>query len=476
MTKKTLIITAILLAMIFVFVGCAGETFKFDALTVETMDGELTNNGGVSVAYKGYTYFINGNVGTYSDDNTFGKVTYGAICRVKTATLTNGTFNGRDLINEEYPEVEVLAPKAVYTTATNSPETNGIFIFGDRIYYSTPSTTRDKEGAIQNTKLDIMSVKLDGTDTQRLYTVAGNSYDMMYAQKDQDVFAIFLNGEELYSVNLTASKATETLVAEHVTSAMFAHQVGIAVFTQTVPEEGHEGHDHEATYSSINLFVAGQEESEVLIDGAGDSVFEEALLTLTKVTNDSVYFTVNTDNAGREGLYRISMTERNVSFANNSAISKIFGSDILTGGLIYNANGEENFVVYNESEQHVQLYNLATRTTTNLFYMTSEPTFVSVDSNKLIYIVSAQLKYFDMQQINNADFDGRYVADEDNVAISENVNAVTWLGYDVYQDYMLYLSTTESEVYLYYTDFNDIESEEKVAFFVGLYVQKATEA
>jgi len=476
MTKKTLIITAILLAMIFVFVGCAGETFKFDALTVETMDGELTNNGGVSVAYKGYTYFINGNVGTYSDDNTFGKVTYGAICRVKTATLTDGTFNGRDLANEEYPEVEVLAPKAVYTTASNNPETNGIFIYGDRIYYTTPSTTKDKEGAIQNTKLDIMSVKLDGTDTQRLYVVAGNSYDMMYAQKGQDVYAIFLNGEELYSVNLTASNPTETLVAEHVTGVKFAHEVGIAVFTQTIPEEGHEDHDHEATYSSISVLVAGQEESEVLVDGSGETALEEALLTLTKVTSTNVYFTVSTDNAGREGLYRVALTARNVSFEDNYADYKVFGSNVLANAIIYTANGSENFVIYNEVEKHVQLFDVATQTVKNLFYITSAPTFVSVDSNKLIYIVSAQIKYFDMQQINDADFDGRYVADEDNVTISENSNAVTWLSYDVYQDYMLYLSTTESEVYLYYTDFNEVESEEKVAFFVGLYVQKATEA
>ena len=70
MTKKTLLILSLLLVMVFVFAGCSKESFKTDGLKVEYMSGELTSNGGVSVGYKGYTYFINGDVASYSVENT----------------------------------------------------------------------------------------------------------------------------------------------------------------------------------------------------------------------------------------------------------------------------------------------------------------------------------------------------------------------------------------------------------------------
>lgn len=474
MTKKIILITALLLAMVFVFVGCAGESFAFTALTVETMDGPLTSNGGVSVAYKGYTYFINGNVGTYSGENTFGKVEYGAICRVKTASLTGGVFAERDLANDEYPEVEILAPKAVYTTASGCPNSNGIFIFNDRLYYTTPSTVVDREGAVQNTYLDIMSVRLDGTDTQRMYTVEGNAFDMMLAQKGDSVYAVYLNTESLYVATITDAKPVETLVAEHVTLVKYLPETGVAVFVQEIPEEGHEDHDHEATSNSISIYTVGDAESAMMIDGEGPDVSLDAALTVAQLTPNYVYFTIADDPAGRDGLYRVALDARDLVFESERMALKVFGQNLLSSGVIYTNGTEEDIVFYNSKELYVQYFSTSNKTAKNLFYTISAPSFVKAVGDKVFYVTSSTLKYFSVEEMMNGN--GDYAREEDNISVGKYVNAVTWLDYDFYADYMLCLSTTsDSEVYLYYTDYNDMESDDKVNYFVGYYVNTATD-
>lgn len=475
MTKKTLLVISLLLVMVFAFAGCTGETFDFTALTVENMSGELTSNGGVSVSYKGYTYFINGNVSSYSVDNTFGEVEYGAILRVKTADLKNGAFADRELETSDYPEVEILAPKAIYTAATGSANSNGIFIFGDRIYYTTPSTTRDKEGAVQNSYLDIMSVALDGTDTQRLYTLQGNSYNMMLAQNGNNVYAVYVNGENLVSVNITDAKPTETTLSEHVSEVKFVPSKGIAVFAESIPEEGHEDHDHEATHNSFGIYTVGEAEASVLIDGEGEDVSKDVVFTMSAVTENYVYFSVESDNAGRDGLYRVSLTAREVDFDAQYAALKVSGENLLASGIVAQNGSEENIVFYNATELYVQYFDISAKEVKNLFYCSSAPTFVKVANGKVFYNLSAKLKYFVLEDCLADSHNGDYAREDQNVTVTSKINAVTWLEYDFYQDYMLYLSTTAgSEVYLIYTDYNDAEDDDKVEYFVGKYVNVTT--
>lgn len=474
MTKKTILITALLLAMIFVFVGCAGESFKFQALTVETMAGDLTSNGGVSVSYKGYTYFINGNVATYSVDNTFGDVTYGAVCRVKTATLKTDAFVDRDLANDEYSEVEVLAPKAVYTTATNCPNGNGLFIFNDRLYYTTPSTTKDREGAVQNTYLDIMSVALDGTDTQREFVVPGNSFDMMLTQQGENVYALYLNSEVLYEVNLSEATPTAKEVEEHITAINYDVEMGVAVFTISKAEEGHEGHDHEPTNNVIKYYKAGTEEATLLVDGKGSDVSLDVVMTIVEFTGKNVYFTVENDNAGRNGLYRVALTESDVVFENDAISHKVHGENLLKTGMVITEGEEENIVFYNEKTKYVQYVTIANKNAKNLFYTATTLTFLTRVEDKIFYVLSGEVKYFSFSERLSAT-NPDYAVEEDNVSICKYTNAVTWLEYDFYGDYMLTLATTpDSEVYLYYTDYNELESEDKIDYFVGIYVSTAS--
>lgn len=475
MTKKTLLIFALLLAMIFAFAGCSRESFDTDGLKVENMSGELMSNGGVSVSYKGYTYFINGDVASYGIENTYGKVTYGAVCRVKTSLLTDGTFDGRDFGTDEYPEVEILAPKAVYTTATANGEANGLYIFNDRLYYTSPSTTKDSDGAKLTSHLDIFSVKLDGTDTQRLFTVDANTYDMMLATANGSVYAIYVKDGALVTVDLSAAKPEEKTVVSSVSTYEFIVGSGTVVYSVNVEEEGHEGHDH-STCNSLNVFHVGDESGTTLINGEhgdGQDLSYDVLMTIVTVTDNNVYFTVSDDAAGRSGLYRIALNTSGKSFAKGDA-TKVNGENLLDGGIVYERNGQEGVIFYNSNEQHLQYFDGTDYV--DMFYTTSAPTLVKVINGKLFYTTSSGLKFIAIEDYLAADFNGTNAREEDVKVISDRTgDGSSWLTYDFYDTYALYLADTDDgDVYLYYTDYSDNEQNDKSEYFVGIFVDVTT--
>lgn len=471
MTKKTLLILSLLLVMIFVFAGCSKESFKTEGLKVENMSGELTSNGGVSVGYKGYTYFINGDVASYSVENTYGQVKYGAVCRVKTSQLTDETFRNREFGTDEYAEVEILAPKAVYTTATANGEANGLYIFNDRLYYTSPSTTKDSEGAKLTGYLDIFSVKLDGTDMQRLFTVDANTYDMMLAADGESVYAVYVKSGKLVTVELTAAKPAETTVVSSVSEYKFIVNKGVVVYSVSVEEEGHEGHDHN-TCNTLGVYRVGEDNGTDLISGEhadGQDLSYDVVMTIVTVTENNVYFTVEEDVAGRNGLYRIALNTNGKAFANGDA-TKVNGENILESGVIYEKDGQENIIFYNTNEKHLQYFDGANYK--DMFYTTSAPTLVKVVNGKLFYTTSAGLKFISVEDYIAAGFNGTNAREEDvKVVTARTAVTSSWLTYDFYGDYALYLAKTDDgDVYLYYTDFNDNEQSNKSEYFIGIFV------
>ena len=219
MNKKRLLIFVLLVALVMALAACSPD-YKWGPLDTGAADNSpLVSNGGSVVAYKGYIYFINGTTSTYEAENVFGEVVYGSVCRIAASKLDSVKEN--DFGTDEYAQAlgaEVLAPKAVFSSNTTDARLNGIYIFNDRLYYTTPSDTLASDGSVRNTMLDIMSVKLDGTDTKRVYTLGSNSLSVGMFETDGGVFALFVDGDaNLVSLNLESG--VETKADEKVTSS-----------------------------------------------------------------------------------------------------------------------------------------------------------------------------------------------------------------------------------------------------------------
>ncbi|MBO4573496.1 MAG: hypothetical protein J5762_07040 [Clostridia bacterium] len=170
--KKVIALIMTLCLAVAVFTACGANGFK----GVSQYGGEVSSNGGFAVVKGDYVYFVNGSA-SYTEDNTFGTPVKGALVRAKLADIKNfGTM----------PESEVVVPKLFYTDYDRS--VSGFNIFGDYVYYVTPSTAKDKTGTVQNDIAEFTKTKLDGTGTTVIASWSGLSTPYRYVEKGGNVY------------------------------------------------------------------------------------------------------------------------------------------------------------------------------------------------------------------------------------------------------------------------------------------------
>lgn len=193
MKKKLLITVTVILALatcVGILAGCT-ESLKQNAIPTNFSD-KVSGNGGMTVVYGDYLYFINGYAGE-SADNTFGNVVKGSIARV---ALKDGAPDG---------EATIIVPKNVYGTDTNY---GGIYISKDYIYYATTSTDLDGDGNAKTSNGVIMRTKVDGTDTK--VVAEFDSHSTVFKVVGDKLVYIRNNG--IYSVDLNSKNFDVTTI------------------------------------------------------------------------------------------------------------------------------------------------------------------------------------------------------------------------------------------------------------------------
>ena len=200
-------------ASLFAVTACDG-VYKSDALKGD-ISGEIESNGGFAVKKGGFVYFINGKQ-TNTADNTFGKVETGAIMRISES----------DLEKRNYANTETVVPEIVHSGNYNG----GLFIYGDYVYYSTPSTEKNSDGEIQSSTIMFKSAKLDGTEVMKGYYAkyTDNTIEYRFVEKNDVVYLLYVaKSEDLYGTSynnlhsVNTKTGTDTLLAYNVDSVMF---------------------------------------------------------------------------------------------------------------------------------------------------------------------------------------------------------------------------------------------------------------
>ena len=200
----SLVAAATLVTSTLAMTACGDEYFKA-ANTVEyTGNAELNglDNGGFAVEKDGYVYFINGKE-AYTADNTYGDVVKGALMRIKTSDLNAGA----------YDKATTVIPMLFVAQNFNA----GIFIYGDYVYYATPTTSKNMHGEVTNTYIDFKSAKLDGTETMKNYyfRLPNNNANYRFVEAgegdDKAVYCLYEEDGALKSYN-TETGDTNVLV------------------------------------------------------------------------------------------------------------------------------------------------------------------------------------------------------------------------------------------------------------------------
>ena len=207
-TKKIALILAVVLVIGAVFAGC--QSYKWGPVGTTDGNADVVNNGSLAVQQGKYLYYINGMDSTSNiakpEDNYFGKASVkGSI--MKSEIAEDGSLTG----------TAVVVPKMFYTGYTGG----GIYIFGDWIYYVTPTTKTDNTGVVQVSYLEYYRTKTDGTETQQITMVEGSSVEYVFT----DNALLYYTSSTLYKVGYTDEKVDKdaTVIAENVTDVLFNH-------------------------------------------------------------------------------------------------------------------------------------------------------------------------------------------------------------------------------------------------------------
>lgn len=214
--KKALVCAAVAVsaAAITITAACSGGYYRSDKLDGD-ISGEVVSNGGFVVEKGDYIYFING-IQSNTATNSFGEVEKGSLQRIAKADLSSGN----------YENVQTVVPLIMYSGNYDG----GIFIYGDYVYYSTPSSERNSSGEVLNSRLEFRRTNLDGTETMTDYYYQSESTDLDYrfVEVNKKVYLMYAVSETLYgetahtnihSINLESGE--NTLLAYNVSSYLF---------------------------------------------------------------------------------------------------------------------------------------------------------------------------------------------------------------------------------------------------------------
>lgn len=194
----SVIAAAAMSASVLAFSACDGDYYKQAALGGD-LSGAVASNGGFVVEKGNFVYFING-AEAYSANNTFGEVTKGSLMRMKKSDLAAG----------KYDAAETVVPLVIATE--NS--TSGFYIYGDYIYFATPTADKYLDGEVASSHIDFKRAKLDGSEVMKnnFFRLSDNSVQFRYVEVNGVVYCLYVELGVLKSYN-TATNTTSVLAS-----------------------------------------------------------------------------------------------------------------------------------------------------------------------------------------------------------------------------------------------------------------------
>ena len=189
-------------ATAFAFASCKDD----EPYTGEKLPGyvstesEAISNGGFAVKKDGYVYFING-VESSDASNEYGAVEKGALMRIAETDLASGAFD----------KVDTVVPMLFVAQNYDA----GIYIYGDYVYFATPTTDKNMEGDVESGWIDFKRAKLDGSEAMSDYYFRlednTTAYRFVTVGDDDTVYCMYEEDGALKSYNTKTDKHT-TLV------------------------------------------------------------------------------------------------------------------------------------------------------------------------------------------------------------------------------------------------------------------------
>lgn len=433
--SKTLIALCVVVILCACFSGC--QSTKWGPVGTTDPNGEVTNNGSMVVQQGNYLYYVNGmdDVATLTEPkkNYFGKASVkGSI--MKSKINEDGTLS----------DTAIVVPKMMMTKNSNG----GLYIFGEWIYYTSPSTRTDNEGKVQTSNLDYMRTKTDGTKTQTIATIKGDS-TQYYITADTLVY--YADGK-LHKVTWTNKKVNSAVeMATDITGVLMSRNQDVVFFTKALEKDSEISKKH----SNNELYVATSKMDATKIISydtfattpQAPTLKEEKTVTPLKYDDQrkTLYLSAkNGDNAGEECTYGVVLGEnysfdktKMVKFANSKLEATFIPQGIDKGLFVPSATAFEIYSPMNDSdvvEVKKELAKISAAATILFFETIAEKEYVYYSINNNVY------------RLNLTD------ADSFEEKVFEETISTSWLGVAKIGKFIYYINTTGYN-YLYRFDY-----------------------
>ncbi|MDD3832017.1 MAG: hypothetical protein PHW00_05130 [Clostridia bacterium] len=471
MVKKIsiVVVMVLLLSVLLTLVGCGGENYDFVALTGDTT-GEVTSNGGIAVIKGNYLYYVNGYL-PYSNSlsNKYGAVTEGCIMRMALADLdTYYQAEEADRTAILNAKSVIVVPKHIHYENTSDKSLNGIYIFGDRLYYFSTSVTTDKNGKIQSQWPVLLSCKLDGTDTKLHYTF--NSYNLSTSTDATLITCLCQNGNSVYVMYVEGTTLNCLEVSDNTKITKSVQDIHNYVFDQENCRVYFTNDDKSVLY----CYTIGKENKEAIHVSPAD-YFDNVTLSPNFIADGKLYYLV-------EGVVRDTNNSIYRAYYNNNGVAT---KELIIGPLATLPSSYlacDGYYIYPDTNStKVAIYDVSTQQ----IKRTSALTGIVLDKidNGVIYFYATNVLYrIDMSTIDwTSDRAITVTGTEVNETIVDlmkgiitNVNQSIWCKYDMCGDYVFIISNTSvtADTYDGQLKYNAIKVAHKNNFSVEASTEK----
>lgn len=221
MSKKVLGVFAVIVVLVLsltALVAC--NSYEWSSIGGGNPSEASVSNGGYFVRQGNYAYFINGYVGSVTE-NEWGSVLKQGIVRAE--LNADGTINNNT--------AKQLVPVNIYNSSANG----GFAIFGEWLYYATPNLDKDRTGTASTTDTDFMRTKIDGSVTQRIGTISSRSAEYIFTPSrvlyylNNTISYIDFSGMDTKKSSDNAKGASSGNIADNVSSVVWNYDSSYVV-------------------------------------------------------------------------------------------------------------------------------------------------------------------------------------------------------------------------------------------------------
>ncbi len=276
---KGLLLLSLLLCLTLGAIGCGNTGWKKEDVTVSLPNQIIqSSNGGFVAESDNNIYLING-MGSSTTSNSFGTPIKGSLVAID---------------KNDYSNVCIVVPKLFVA----SDYASGLFLDGQYVYYGTPSTEKNAQGAIASDELTFFRTKLDGTDTKEFFTIDSLSSQYRFSKVGEDVYITYYDydesglcsyntttGEKIVVVKTSKTNEKETLSTYYFADNASANDAVVFYSTETFSDNGYNEDIANAlgdsysrpkeSYNKIYAYKPGDEKvnedcaGKLVLDGSG---------------------------------------------------------------------------------------------------------------------------------------------------------------------------------------------------------------